>query len=620
MKYGWTGNRLNIDLDNGKIWIEELPEKVLKKYLGGRGLNVFTLSMFELDNVEYDSSDNPLCFGTGPLTGTIVPASGRHNVSSTSPLTGILGDSSSGGFFAAELKYAGYDQIVITGKSEVPVYISINDEDVKIIDASHLWGKDIWETEELIKDELKEERTQIAVIGQGGENQVRYAAIINNLSRAAGRTGMGAVMGSKKIKAIAVKGSKGVKIAHPERLARLNKELLDCIYKSSSYPVRSTLGTSVLVDSYNAMGVLPTHNSKDSVFENADDISGVTFLEKYQKKSKACFACPVHCGHFYEVNEGKFKGTHGEGVEFESMCSLGSKIGNSDLASILLANNLCNQYGIDTMSTGGVIAFIMECYENGLINKDSLDGLDLTWGNVEAILKLIEKIALREGIGDLLAEGVKRISLTIPGSEDYAQTIKGMEVPTQDVRGLKAWGLGWAVASRGGDHCRSFPLAETTWSEKEAKDVFGTVEAADRFSYVGKAEMVKWYEEVNAVGDSLELCRIAQLGCNMPFGLIAEILGAVTGVEFKEKDLFIIGERIVNLERIFNLKHGLKPSDDSVPKRFLNEPIKNGPSAGEVINLKGMLSEYYKLRKWNEIDGWPERDLLEQLEIDSFTD
>jgi aldehyde:ferredoxin oxidoreductase len=617
MGFGWTGRCLNIDLDKKKIYVQEQEQEILNRFLGGRGLNVYTLMKRQAPGLEYHDPGNNLCFGTGPLTGTSVPANGRHNVSSKSPLTGLLGDSNSGGFFAVELKYAGYDQLIISGRSEHPVYITINNEQVAIADARHLWGKNVWETEEIIRQELKDDDIQIASIGQAGENRVRFAAVMNNMARAAGRTGMGAVMGSKNLKAVVVRGTKGVKIAHPDRLAQLNKQLLEAIYNAPSYGVRSTYGTSMLVDIYNTIGVLPTRNALDSVFEDANSINGQTFLDKYKVKSKACFACPVHCGHFYSIKDGAYSGTMGEGVEFETMCSLGSKLGNRDLAAILKANNLCNQYGIDTISTGGVIAFIAECYENGLLSGKELDGLDLEWGNADAILKIIEKIALREGVGDLLAEGVERISKSIPGSEGFVQTIKGMEVPTQDVRGLKAWALGWAVSSRGADHCRAFPLAETTWLPEEAEKIFGSKEAADRLSSTGKAAMVKWYEEMNAVGDSLELCRIAQLGCNMPFGLISEILQAVTGVDFDEKELFTIGERIINLERIFNLREGLKPSDDRLPGRFTKEPVKKGSSAGQVVNLEPMLTEYYKLRQWDRETGWPDSSLIGDLGLQS---
>jgi aldehyde:ferredoxin oxidoreductase len=315
------------------------------------------------------------------------------------------------------------------------------------------------------------------------------------------------------------------------------------------------------------------------------------------------------------VNEGPYGGTAGEGPEFETLCALGSRCGNSNLESILAANNLCNQYGLDTISTGGVIAFAMECYEKGLLSKSDADGLELDWGNHETMISLIHKIARREGVGDLLAEGIARMSEQIPGSEEFALHIKGLETPEQDVRGLKSWGLGWAVSSRGADHCRAFPLAETTWKPEEAERLFGTKNAADRFSYDGKPEMVKWYEEYSAVGDALEFCRIAQLGLNMPLELIAEIVNAVTGLEYTAEGLLEVGERIVQVERIFNLRNGLKPGDDRLPTRFLKEPIPSGPSKGHRYDQEKVIRKYYTLRDWDPETGWPGKNTLERLEI-----
>ena len=560
--FKWKGKRLVIDLNTRQIVKEEISEQELRKYLGGRGLNVAILHERLPIGTKPLEPENILCFGTGLLTGTSVPSSGRYNVTTKSPASGFLGDANSGGFWSPELKYAGFDQLVIQGKSNTPVYVQINNDEVLIRDASHLWGKNVWETEHLIKEKIKDNAVQIASIGQAGENMVLYAAVMNNLSRAAGRTGIGAVMGSKNLKAIAVRGTKGIKIACPEKLQELNKRLLKIMYNSPSFLARSSFGTSMLIELYNSMGVLPTKNAQESFFEEYGKINGKTLLEKYKVKAKACFGCPVHCSHYYRIGSGKYKGTTGEGPEFETLCSFGSKCGNSNMESILYANNLCNQYGLDTISTGGVIAFAMECFQKGLLTKQDTGGLELKWGDHEMIISLIHKIANREDFGDFLAEGVSQMSANIPGSESFALHIKGVETPEQEIRGLKAWGLGWAVSSRGADHCRSFPLAETTWKAEEAEKFFGTPKAADRFSYEGKTEMVKWYEEVCAVGDSLELCRIAQVGLNMPLDLLAEIVEAVTGFNLKEDNLMEMGVWIIQLERMFNLSNGMTPADD----------------------------------------------------------
>lgn len=613
--FKWKGKRLVIDLSTRQIIKEKIFEQKFRKYLGGRGINVATLYERLPMGTKPLEPENILCFGPGLLTGTSVPSSGRYNVTTKSPASGFLGDANSGGFWSPELKYAGFDQLVIQGKSSTPVYVQINNDEVLIRDASHFWGKNVWETEHLIKEEIKDNAVQIASIGQAGENMVLYAAVMSNLSRAAGRTGIGAVMGSKKLKAIAVRGTNGIKIAYPEKLKELNKKLLEIMYNSPAFPARSSFGTSMLIELYNGMGVLPTKNAQESFFEEAGQISGRTLLENYKVKSKSCFGCPVHCSHYYRIGSGKYGGTAGEGPEFETLCSFGSKCGNSNMESILYANNLCNQYGLDTISTGGVIAFAMECFQKGLLTIQDTDGLELKWGDHEVIISLIHKIAKREGFGDFLAEGVSQMSANIPGSESFALHIKGVETPEQEIRGLKAWGLGWAISSRGGDHCRAFPLAETTWKPEEAEALFGTKKAADRFSYEGKPEMVKWYEEINAVGDSLGLCRIAQLGLNMPLGLLSKIVQAVTGFNLNEDNLMEIGKRIIQLERVFNLSNGMTPADDRLPERFLREELSTGASKGEKYDLKPVLARYYKLRHWDLKNGWPSDKTLLHLGI-----
>ncbi len=614
--YGWQGRRLVVDLERGETRAEEIDREDLRRFLGGRGLNVLELGRRAASEADPLGPGNVLCFGAGLLTGTSVPSSGRYSVGARSPASGMLADANSGGFWSPELKYAGYDQLVILGRSPRPVVLVIRDGEARLADASHLWGRSVWETERILHAELKDPDIQIASIGPAGEKGVRFAAVMNNLSRAAGRTGLGAVMGAKNLKAVAVRGTGGVRVADPAALRELNRKLLAVMLASPSFPLRSTLGTSLLIELYNNMGVLPTRNNKEAVFADAVQIGGRRLMDAYVRKPKSCFGCPVHCSHFYEVKTGPYAGTLGEGPEFETMCALGSRCGNSDLESILAANNLCNQYGLDTISTGAVIAFALECGERGLLSKGDAGGLELRWGNAPAIVELVHRIARREGIGDLLAEGVARASARIPGSEGFALHIKGIETPEQEVRGLKAWGLGWAVSSRGADHCRAFPLAETTWKAEEAERLFGTRKAADRFSYEGKPEMVKWYEEVNAIGDSLELCRIAQLGLNMPLDLLAGIVTAVSGLPTSEAGLLEAGERVVQLERLFNLRCGLKPADDRLPARYLIEKVPAGPSAGQTYDLPPVLGRYYALRTWDPRTGRPSADTLRRLGLD----
>ncbi len=616
MMFEWKADRARIDLSNGSIVKEEIGTEELHHYFGARGLNISILQNELPSGIDPLSPDNILCLGTGAFTGSSVPSSGRYNVTTKSPASGMLGDANSGGFWGPELKYSGFTQLVITGKSPKPVYIYIDSNHVSIRDASHLWGQSVWETEKILRKECGDEAVQISSIGQGGENLVPFAAVMNNLSRAAGRTGIGAVMGSKNLKAIAVRGTKAVTVHDSGLLMELNKKLLKLMYESPSFAPRSTFGTSMLVELYNKMGVLPTKNLQSTVYEDADKISGQVLIDKYVVKPKACFGCPVHCSHYYKIESGPYAGTEGEGPEFETMCAFGSRCGNNNLEAILAANNLCNQYGLDTISTGGVIAFAMECWEKNFLTEKDTGGIDLSWGNHESMLDLIHKIAFREGFGKQLAQGVAALSRQIPGSEDFALHIKGVETPQQGIRGLKSWGLGWAVSSRGADHCRAFPLAETTWTPEEAEKLFGTPKAADRFSYDGKPEMVKWYEEYSAMGDAMGMCRIAQLGLNMPLDLLAEITYAVTGLDFGEQGIMEIGERIVQTERVFNLQHGLDPTDDRLPTRYVKEKVAAGPSAGETYDLEGVLKRYYDLRQWDRKTGWPAETVLKRLGIE----
>ncbi|MBY9000452.1 MAG: aldehyde ferredoxin oxidoreductase family protein, partial [Candidatus Heimdallarchaeota archaeon] len=420
MYKGYRDQVLIIDLTHNKIKTKALDLSLVENYLGGRGVAIKYL----FDNLEQGidplSPENILVISTGPLTGTLAPSSNRYTIAAKSPLTGGIGYANAGGHFAPELAYAGYDAIFIHGRAKSPVYIQIEDEVVKIQDAQHLWGKDVWETDEYFRRKLGEE-IQILAIGQGGENLVRYAAILNNLSRAAARTGVGAVMGSKNLKAITVHGTGVVEVDEVEKFDELIDETLGKIYADPAYHSLSYYGTSFLVDLAHISGGLATRNHQTGIFEHYEEISAEIFDEKYKVKSESCFACPIHCGKYSKVTTGKYEGTKGGSPEYETIVCLGSKCGVGNLAAILHANELCNKYGIDTISTGDVIAFAMEAYEKGVLKKEDADGLELDWGNEDVMIELIKKIAHREGIGDLLAEGSKRIAAKInEGSEDYA--------------------------------------------------------------------------------------------------------------------------------------------------------------------------------------------------------
>jgi aldehyde:ferredoxin oxidoreductase len=612
--YGWNGKILCLDLSEGRVEKHSVDSFLSKSFLGGRGFNIWTLYQNLTESIDPFGSKNVLAFGAGPLVGTLIPANGRYNVSSRSPLSMLLGDANSAGFWASLLKKAGYDGIVIYGASNHPVYLLITEKDASLQLASHLWGKTVSETDKQLRYDHGRS-AHVLAIGPAGENRVRFASIQNDIDRAAGRTGNGAVMGSKRLKAIVVCSKGKVPVADSGKVHSISKEIKTAMLSSPGFEARSQFGTPLLISLYNSMGVLPTHNHQTGIFAGAEQISGSRLKERYVVKPKSCYLCPVHCSRYSVIREGRFAGLTMEGPEFETLSSMGSRLGIDDLESILYLNRRLNDLGMDCISTGGSIAYAMECYEKGLIGLSDTDGLELTWGNTEVVIQLVDRIAFRQGFGDILADGVRLASRKIKNSERYALHIKGMEVPMQEVRGLKAWGLGWAVASRGADHCRAFPVMETTWSPAQAKAFFGSEKAADRFAYEGKAAMVKWAEDFGAVIDSLGLCKIAYLGLGIPPDLVARAFQAVTGIEMDAEHILKAGERINNLERLLNLRLGLSPSQDTLPDRFIEEPLPEGPSKGEVIRIGGMVQQYYQLRKWDPVTGYPSEEKLNELGI-----
>lgn len=612
---GFTGKILDLDLEARHIGIKVLSETEQASFLGGRGINMSILyEELQKKKIEPFSIDNPLIFGAGPLVGTHVPANGRYNVSCISPLTGMLADSNAAGIWPVLLKKAGYDGIILRGRSDKPVFISIQDNKVKIEDATDLWGLSVSETTARLKERFGQ-KSQVLAIGLGGENLVRYACIMNDIDRAAGRSGPGAIMGYKKVKAIVINGSGAVSVVDPGKLQAAVDRIKTAMKNSPSYTVRSIYGTPMLTMLYNNMGVLPTRNNQSGVFEGAEMISGERLKKLYVVKPKSCFACPVHCSRVSRIAEGPYAGTELEGPEFETICSLGSRCGNSDLEAIIYMNRLVNDLGIDSISLGGTLAYAMECYEKGLLTAKDFNGLEMTWGNSAAMIDLIKKIACREGIGDILAEGVKRAAEKIPNSEGYALHVKGMEVPTQEVRGLKAWGLGWAVSSRGADHCRAFPVMETTWTPEMAESFFGDREAANRFAYSGKGRLIKWAEDYGAVIDALGLCTISYIAMGLTTEMVAEAFNAVTGADFTDSDLLRAGDRINNLERLINLKLGLTPAIDTLPERFIKEPLPEGASAGQTIDIEVLVKDYYKERGWDFSTGFPGEETLKKLSL-----
>lgn len=603
--YGNWGKYIRVNLSTGEIKVESWDEEIAKKWLGSRGLGIYLL-LKEMDpSVDPLSPDNKLIIAAGPLSGTSAPTGGRYNVITKSPLTGYITFANSGGYFGAELKKAGYDAVVIEGASEKPVYLYINDDHIELKDASHLWGKTTGETESIIRTELNDKNIRIAEIGPAGENLVKFAAVMNDEHRAAGRGGPGAVMGSKKLKAIAVKGTKTVPIADKEKFMQVVREKVN---KIRNDPVGGgglpKFGTAVLVNIINENGLYPHKNFQTGVFEYAYEQSGEAMAAKYLIRNKPCFACPIGCAR---VNKLPTVGET-EGPEYESIWALGSNMGINDLATIIEANHMCDEFGLDTISTGGTLATAMELYEKGLIKDEDLgEAPPFRFGNSEVLHYYIEKIAKREGFGDKLAEGGYRLAEMYNGTE-YFMGVKKMELPAYDPRGAEGHGLGYATNNRGGCHIKNYMISP---------EILGYPYKMDPHD-IGdeKVKMLIIFQHLTAVIDAAGLCLFTTFGLGADD--YTDLLNAGLGWDFSTDDYLKIGERIWNAERLFNLKAGLDPAkDDTLPRRFLEEPMPEGPNKGHTVRLKEMLPRYYALRGWSE-DGKIPEEKLKELGLDEF--
>ncbi len=610
-EYGWSGKILEIDLTHMNVKSVPTPNELKFQYLGGRGGNSKILYDLTDTNTHPFSEENVIIIGAGPLVGTFAPSSGRYTVTTKSPVNNMLCDGNSGGHFGPELKYAGYDYIVIRGKAKNPMYLYIYNEEVEIRDAKHVWGKDVWESDRILKQET-DENAQCATIGPAGENLVITSCLLNNLSRASGKCGIGAVFGSKKLKAIVIRGTKGVEITDPERFMEEALKTRDDILSDPTAKNLSKYGTAAWIDVANAWGCLNTYNGQLGDFDGIDKINANAFHEFFLK-NKACFMCFVHCSHFYEVRYGKYK-TYGEGPEYEAIAGFGSALGIADPKAILYINTMVNKLGLDVTTTSRAISWAMEAYERGILNKDTI-GFELKWGDVETVIDLIRMIAYREGFGNILAEGAYAAARKF-GGEDFVIHTKGLSHSSIDPRCMKAFGLAYAVASRGGDHLRALPMAECVFSSGKAEKMFGSKEVADRFSIKGKGRLIAWSENVAAVGDAAGICRFVT---NLIYGFtmehVANLLKYATGKPFTADELMRVGERIVTLERMYLVKHGVRRKDDTLPKRWLEEQNPSLGAKGQIVELDPMLDEYYKARGWNE-DGIPTEEKLRELGID----
>jgi len=600
--YGWVDKILRVNLTDGSIKTEGLNMKDAKLYLGARGLGSKMFMDEVSPKVDPFSPENKIIFLTGPLTGTIAISPGRFEIVTKAPLTGTIGASNSGGYFGPELKFAGYDGIIFEGKSEKPVYLYINNDLVELRSAEHVWGKEVPETTDLLISETAED-AKVSCIGPAGEKRVLFATIMNEKNRAAGRSGLGAVMGSKNLKAVVVKGTKSIKVAKPDEFL---KTCLVIRKKMKDHPVTgeglAKYGTQILLNILNQSGSLPVRNGMDGgVYDDAEAISGEALTEKYLVRNKGCFGCSIGCGRLTRIPDGKFKG-YGEGPEYEAGWSFGADCGVNQLDAVCKANFICNELGMDPITLGATIACAMELYDKGIISKKEI-GKDLRFGDAEAVVEFTRMTGYREGFGDKLAEGSYRMAEAY-GHPELSMTVKKQEMPAYDARGIQGIGLEYATSNRGGCHVRGYMISP---------EILGLPQKLDPLVTTDKAAWLKIFQDLTATVDSAGICLFTTFAIGLPE--IAAMLRTGTGINYTDEEVLQIGERIWNLEKMFNLEAGFTKADDNLPPRLLHDALPSGPAKGKVNQLDIMLPEYYQGRGWDK-EGVPTKEKLKELSLD----
>ena len=595
MKTSYMGKLARINLTTGQITVESVDLDLAKKFIGGRGLGTAMLYEEGVAKVEPLSADNKLIYITGPMTGTASPTAGRYMVVTKSPLTGMIACSNSGGVWGAKLKYAGWDAIIVEGKAKSWVYINIDDDKIEILPAEKYVGM----LSEACDEEFKKVHPNASVlnIGPAGEHLSLLAAIMNDKDRAAGRSGVGAVMGSKNLKAITVTASKNA--VEPYSADMLKEAMKTCLLKFKENPVTHeglpTYGTAVLVNIVNNIGTFPTNNWQSSYYDKADDISGETLKEKYLVKNHYCHRCQIGCGRVVNI-DGKIAG----GPEYEPLWAYGGNCGNNDLNAIDKANYFCNEYGLDAISTPCTIAAAMELYQLGAIKDAECDGVPLKWGSAEAIVEWTKRMGEASSpLAKLMADGSYRLCEHY-GHPEVSMSVKKQEMPAYDARGIQGIGITYATSNRGGCHVRGYMISP---------EVLGLPEQLDRTTTEGKATWCKIFQDLTAVIDSMGLCLFSSFALGAPD--YAALLNAGTGTNYDVNGLLEVGERIYNIERLFNKAAGMKPEDDRVPKRLTESPITDGPSKGMVSQISVTLPQYYEVRGWKE--AFPTKETLDRL-------
>lgn len=613
MKKGYMGKILRVDLSKERTSFEHPGEVFYRRYFGGRGLIAYYLLKELESGIDPLGPLNKLIFACGPVTGAPISGSGRNSVGAKSPLTGAYGEAEAGGFWGAELKSAGFDAIIVEGRSIEPVYLWVHDEKAEIRAAPRIWGMEIKKSQETIREDLRDKSVKVAQIGPGGEKMVRYASVINDMNHVAGRCGMGAVMGSKNLKAIAIKGKKKVNVAKPKKLRKLAQWLADNV-DDVAHDLH-TYGTGAAMDVYEETGNLPVNNFRNGEFPGVDSISAQAVKENFRVGMGTCFACVVRCKKEVRLTEEPWKvdPSYG-GPEYETLAALGSNCGVDDLKAICKANELCQKYSLDTISTGVTISFAMECFEEGILNQSDTDGINLRFGNAEAMVEMVKMIGERKGIGDLLAEGVKRAAERLSnGAEKFAVHIKGQEVPMHDPRLKRGEALGYAVSPTGADHVHNI------------HDTFLVPEIPERYKSLGileavavddlgpkKVRLFNYVMTWRTLNNCLVMCLLPPWSVRQK----VEIVRSVTGWNTTAFELMKVVERANNLTRIFNIREGFTKEDDWLPPRFFH-PKTNGALSSTVVDpekLEKARTTYYHMVGWNE-QGVPTRTKLEELDI-----
>jgi len=618
-----------INLSNGEIETASIPLEMRKLYLGGRGMDMYLLYNHTKQGIDPLGPDNVLLVSAGVLGATLASASSRTHVAAKSPLTGFVGSTNMGGFFAPELRWAGFDHLVIKGKAKKPVYLWINDGEIEIRDASNVWGQGVFDTQESIRQELGDEEVKVMCCGPAGENLVRFANVMTGLKDAGGRTGMGAVMGSKNLKAIAARGTMDIEIKHPEQALAYDEQIVNKVNRTKFTQIMQKWGTMFIYGVTNSTGLVRCQNFQLNQLVGGD--IECEYIEDVSFGTEGCFGCVIHCRHKYIIKEGPYAGTYAQGPEYTSQGAFGMEVGCNNFNTVLVGNHLVNTYGMDTLETGSMIAWAMELYEKGILTDKDTDGLRLEWGNDEAVLEMVRRIAERKGLGDILAEGPLRAAKKIgKDSLKYNIHVKGMSNLHSDERPTPALALGIATSSRGSDHLRSRPAIDLYHlPEPVLRKIYGNPTpydgplTSDYTDYEGKPRQVQWQEMVYEAVDCLGICKYHTIFLSpnlLSFDEFSELLYYNTGLEMSPQEIWEVADRAYTLERLFNIREGLTREHDWLVDRYFDEPTPVGLPVvrGKTIDrekFKKMIDEYYELHGWDE-NGLPRPETLEKLGLD----